>query len=146
MEKEIKNIKYHLPLLLLIPLAWIVLLFVGKSELDFQLQASSFMVAKFHVAILFTLLLGVKAFLYYSTRNFPLSPPLCKFDVGLTCLLGFILLYYIGFDYVGSGLSSNAKALLSLGIGTWMMMQFFMGLNYFLVMFTQAKGNGESLF
>ncbi len=144
MEKE--QIKYHLPLLLIIPLVWIVLLFVGRSEIDIQLHDAYFVIAKLHIAVLFSILLGVKAFLFYSTRNYPLAPQMCKFDIGLTCILVCVLLYYLSFDYVENGLPVNAKALLSLGIGIWMLMQFFMGLNYFLVMFTQAKGHGKSLF
>ena len=142
MENE--SAKYHLPLLLTIPIVWIAVLFIGNPELEFL--DSNFVIGKVHMAILFTTLLGVKAFFYYAARKYPLAPQMCKFDIGLTCLLVFILLYYFGSYTIEKGLSGDAKALLTLGVGTWMLMQFFMGLNYFLVMFTQAKGNGKSLF
>ena len=144
MEKE--NAKYHLPLLLTIPIVWMVVLFVGKPEIDIQLHDTYLVIARLHIGLFFTILLAVKAFLYYASRAYPLAPQMCWFDIGLTCLLVCILLYYLSFDYIGVGLSGDTKALLSLGVGTWMLVQFFMGLNYFLVMFTQAKGNGKSLF
>ncbi len=142
MEKQ--SAKYHQPLLLAIPIVWMVVLFVGHSEIE--VLDSNFEIGKFHMAFLFSILLAVKAFLYYAARKYPLAPQMCKFDVGLTCLLAVVLLYYFGAYTLEEGLSGDAKALLSLGVGTWMLMQFFMGLNYFLVMFTQAKGNGKSLF
>jgi len=143
MDKESK--KYHLPLLILIPVVWIAVLFLGNAMLEMQPGDTKFVASKVHIGIFFTLLLGVKAYLYYATRAYPLSPPMCKFDIMLSVLLTVVLLYNTCFGYFENGLSSNAVALLSLGVGTWMLMQFFMGLNYFLVMFTQTK-KGNSLF
>ena len=144
MDKEIK--KYHLPLLTTIPVVWIVILFLGSASLELQPGDTKFVMSKIHIAVFFTLILGVKAYLYYATRAYPLSPPMSWFDIGLTVLLTAILVHFTSFGYFEKSMSGNTKAFLSLGIGVWMMMQFFMGLNYFLVMFTQAKGNGKSLF
>lgn len=143
MENEIK--KYHFPLLAAIPIVWIVVLFLGGSMQGIPLEGPGLVITKMHIGVFFTFVLGAKGFMYYSTRSYPLSPFMCWFDIALTIGLTAILVHFAIFNYFENGLSTDAAALLSLGVGTWMLMQFLMGLNYFLIMFSKM-GNGKKLF
>ena len=124
----------YLPFLSAIPIVLIGMFWGGKSPIDFQMHDTYVVIAKFHVAILFLIILAIKSGLYYLSQEVSFVSFFYKSDVVLTLMLVCIGLYYIIFTQYNP-VTPDAVALMTLVFASWILIQLLVGANYLTLMF-----------
>jgi len=129
--------RYHVVLMVGAVLTVLASLVFGIWEVSYQMGDQFFAISQFPL-ILFTIL-GVKAFIYYSTRTYPYAPSLCWFDVFLSLFLVFTMFYFGRDGFIGNDLNADGSAIFALIIAFWVLTQLFLGVNYFILLLTWKK-------
>lgn len=87
-----------------------------------------------HFALAIAMLLGIKAFLYYRSRGLAFYKGLCWADLVMTIGLVVFLLIESRSEVMGQVISKNTEIFLVLGVASWVMVQIFLAVNYFILM------------